>query len=510
MPRRICAASLALLVLFSSSTVALAAQSAEINPFAPTLDQLNARFARIQQEVDRLHGVGMDSAANEMAQRLQYYKDQLAGRVPSLIAWPELDGVAVHAAGSATVEIHPTDRPVILAIGGYNPVQWTLNVFPGARLQRVMVSMYEGVLMPLNVPAGVPVELYSNPNIGNTYFDFYDRAGSDYVQSVQNIFGLTGLAPSSLQGSYSPPATAFSIGTGSEYAGQRVLYESQPLYKQAAAYQLGQDRQAAEQYRFTGLYTTYSTFGSAERHVAQLTPTHAVDGTILPRSLSYRYIAVDPRGPTYYGWTSTTRLPVVFDPITGAERQLPTAGSDPLHDIQGVTFDTKGNRLVLPHYSNAGNGRGLMFYYPDRAVWEFGPLTNQIYSPNALTYSAAQDAYFSLDSATTFGAIRLDRFDITGAFVGRTELSHFITCGYDTCQLASAGDRLILTVPPAIDYNDPLLPALAHSYLIDPSNGNVTILGSLPEPTALLFMSATSIFLLARARLPSRQPGGCW
>src|SRR5258706_12358452 len=43
-----------------------------------------------------------------------------------------------------------------------------------------------------------------------------------------------------------------------------------------------------------------------------------------------------------------------------------------------------------------------------------------------------------------------------------------------------------VAMPPAPDLYDPLSPPLPHSYLIDPANGNVTILGALPEPRGMM------------------------
>src|SRR5213075_249701 len=113
MPGCIRAACVAMVLSCAFCDQALAVTSAENNPFAPTLDQVQARFARIQMEVDRLRAAGLNSAADAMGQNLQHFKDELAGRAPSLIAGEELDGVSVHAAGNVTVRVHATGRPIV-------------------------------------------------------------------------------------------------------------------------------------------------------------------------------------------------------------------------------------------------------------------------------------------------------------------------------------------------------------------------------------------------------------
>src|SRR5205823_3309510 len=145
-------------------------------PFASTYDQVNARLARIQQEVDRLFAVGNFAAANDMSRELGHFRGELGGIEPSLIAGPELDAVGMYTANgdSPIVEVRPTDRPVVLALGAYELVHWTLQVMPGASLQKVIVSGYDDVAMPGGVPAGVPVELSSHLTSGTgNYFYFY-------------------------------------------------------------------------------------------------------------------------------------------------------------------------------------------------------------------------------------------------------------------------------------------------------------------------------------------------
>src|SRR2546423_1599742 len=118
--------ALAAVLLLSISLEVKAAPSAEINPFASTYDQVQARMARIQQEVDRLRAAGMFAAADDMSRKLGHFHGELGGIDPSLVPGPELDAIGMYTAYTDTpiVEVRPSDRPIVLALGAYELVHW--------------------------------------------------------------------------------------------------------------------------------------------------------------------------------------------------------------------------------------------------------------------------------------------------------------------------------------------------------------------------------------------------
>jgi hypothetical protein len=496
-------ALLALIMSLVLSVDALAAQSAEINPFAPTIDQVNSRFLRIEQEVDRLRAAGLNNAADLMAGKLQHFKDQLAGRAPSLISGPELDVVSVYggsaAGGIASVLVHRTERPVVLALTSYETVQWTVSLAPGASLSRIIVAGYEGAFPPANVPANVPVEVYSYATHGGAYsFNLYDRLEREYPLRLQRLINLTGLFPSTSQEEFRYAGTPLAVGAGSaEWAAQRVLTEMHPLYKEATAFQLAQDREAADQFRFTGLYTTYSKDGSSiSTRLAEMTPLRAIN---VFSPLVTSSVAVDPRGPTYYS-TTNSGTPVKYNPVTGQTTPLDTSLPNVLERAGGLTFDTKRNRLLMINVTGESSQSGFLFFHPDDGSWSSikFPFGTQNF-PRSMTYSAAFDAYFGLmqDFAGTVNLLRYDPIDLRTSEI---ELSQFIRCASITCRLTAAGDQLVLMQAPVVDLYEPLLPPLPHSYLIDPATGNVTLLGALPEPQGLLVLLGACAALFRRLR----------
>jgi len=476
---------------------ALGAMSAENNPSAPTGIQAGARMARIQQEVDRLRATGMFAQADAMSDRLQHFRLQVALLEGSQVSGPELDAIGMYKANgdSPVVKIHETDRPVVLVLSGHDLIHWTLNVDPGAKLQKVIVSGSVGAEMPSGVPAGVPVEVFSSS------FYFYSETDHSFGDAARAMYAMTGLPPTTMQ-AVDYRGQQFAVGgTSVEWSQERVLSELQPLYKEATAPQLAQDRAGADQYRFTGLYRTYLPDGTpSSARVAQMTPLGAIEGTIQPKSVNYASIAVDPRGPAYYAMSASLHSPVRFDPVTGQETAVKVPSW--IRSITGMTFDTRRNQLVMiAAFFSENPGGGLVSYSPDDGTWQaLPPVTGFAYPPLiSWNYSPAGDFYFSLAKKSDGGMV-LNRLDATGTRAVQIELSQFINCGINPCQVAASGDRLILIASPVVDYYEPLSPLAPHSYLIDPANGNVSFLGALPEPGGMMAVLGLGILLRRRTR----------
>ena len=369
---------------------------------------------------------------------------------------------------------------MVLALGAYELVHWTLQVFPGANLQKVIVSGYDGAAMPSGVPAGVPVELSSYNTTGpGTYFYFYNKSETSFADAVKTMYQKTGLPATTTQMLDHYLGQPFAVGGNTvEWSQERVLSEMQPLYKEASAYQLAQDRTAADAYHFTGLYHVYTANGDWVRtRVGEMTAVKAIN--LRPLSTDYFYMGVDPRGAgTYYGYHPGHTLER-FDPNTGQTTALP-AYSGNFGAILGMAFDTLRNRLAIST-AGADSANGFLFFNPDAGTWQRTALGTSLGNTKSLTYSAVNDAFYAVETGAN-DAISLYRYD--AATLARTQigLSQFLSCFRDRCELAASGDRLVLISPPTVDAYEPLSGPVQHSFLIDPATGNVTILGAVPEP----------------------------
>jgi len=240
--------------------------------------------------------------------------------------------------------------------------------------------------------------------------------------------------------------------------------------------------------------------------VAQFTPQGPIAGTFLPGSApsamqrkSPEFVAVDPRGPTYYtgfGWHSGVG-PVRFDPATGTATPIAVPNPDTLSWPTGLAFDTTRNRLIL---SNLGGAGALWAYSPEQDRWSMLSSLDNV-DMWGTTYSAAEDRLYALTSTS-----QLVRYTPEGRPAGTVKLDPLLPSGLDLreSQLIAAGDQLVLLSQPVADLFDPSLPPVQRSFLIDPHSGAVTSLGPIhlvPEPaTAALGAAACGALLLRRQR----------
>jgi hypothetical protein len=268
---------------------------------------------------------------------------------------------------------------------------------------------------------------------------------------------------------------------------------------------------------FYGLYFEPSAKNPSQLvpRVAQFTPQGPIAGTFLPGPApsamarnSPEFVAVDPRGPTYYtgfGWHSGVG-PVRFDPAAGTGTPITVPNPDTLSWPTGLAFDTTRNRLIL---SNLGGTGALWAYSPEQDRWSMLSSLNNV-DMWGTTYSAAEDRLYALTSTS-----QLVRYTPEGRPAGTIRLDPLLPSGLNLreSQLIAAGDQLVLLSQPVADQLDPRLPAVQHSFLIDPHSGAVTALGPIhlvPEPaTTALGAAACGAFLLGRRRRTAERGSCC-
>jgi len=109
--------------------------------------------------------------------------------------------------GQTEVAITYNAAPVVLALLGADPVEWTIEVAPGVVLQKVILAgQYRQELKGL--PPGVPVEVHNRESYGcetctqvGPGFHGYDPNSGEYRQAMQRLRTLAGQLPASLQAS---------------------------------------------------------------------------------------------------------------------------------------------------------------------------------------------------------------------------------------------------------------------------------------------------------------------
>ena len=499
--------------------VGTASQAADLlpaaDPYAPAGLRVEGQFARIEQEIARLRGAGLSADADRMASELSYFRGLSAGTTTSRLAGPRLDwiGVAEGPQGSESapvdVMVRATGGPTTLALTSSDPVAWRLNVEPGAQIDRVIVYGAQGVSPPANVPANVPVELYSNAS-SQGLVNAYQKSFESYYPAVRALQARTGFTSFSLQGAYDPVGKSFSVGEGnSDWRAQHVLAEMRPLYEQALVFEKAEQRAQVGGYRFTGLlhtpldgsgpqgFPTWPPFLIPRRtDIAEFTPLGPVRTTARLRE-HVEQLTQDPESGRYFGlaWRKVHEV----DLATGQSVPLPDEpGSS--SSTRGLTFDTKRNRLVA---ATVGTGGGLYTYGPDDQKWSL-LRSIDIIDFQALTYVAAEDAFYGVNEGWhTSSQANLIRFDADGRETFRTPIATRLRIGgHWGNQVFPVGDNLGLLTNPLPDLDRPDLPPQTWFLVIDPQNGEVLYSGAIaiPEPGVVTLVAGCALLLVRRRR----------
>jgi hypothetical protein len=464
------------------------------NPMAPTVNQVQGRFGVISQEISRRQQIGDSAGAAAMQAQLQHFQNQLAGTEPSSETGPELDLAGIYQSfgayyGNAYVHLQTTDRPIVLAIGGYEPTNWTLQIDPGVQLQKVIVSNPNQQLS--NLPPGIPV-------VNANYHDLWFGDVKDwqyFPRAAQSLYWMTGLGVASVQGQYDYAGPAFQIGpSNADWRAQRVLRDMNGLYKQATEYQRGQAANFVSGMEFIG-------FSRSDGAIARMSPLKVKQLLSTDISASLKHIAVDPAGPNYYGLSGDQLVHV--DPASGSVTNIPQPAE--IEWASGLTFDTMRNRVIVGTLSGEG---GLYAYSPETQTWA-APVSLNHVDIKALTYSAAEDCLYAIRMSWSdrwvFGA-ELLKLSMTGQLLASIELSQPLPplSNLDSVQLHVTGEYLTVLTSHAFDLYTPELGSYPRSFVIYPSSGDVMYYDSfpvLPEPAAgAVMMILMAAGLRRRAR----------
>jgi hypothetical protein len=452
---------------------------------AALLKNVEAQVAAVEHEVKRLRAAGKNAEADRIAARLQHLRHHAAGKPAPASDAAELHLVGVHEGAlpagvkrgvrlnpqrGATVDVHFTDRPVILAVCSYNPVKWEIRLAKGVRLQKVIVAGYHQQDWAA-LPPGVPVERYTHEGQGSKhYFDAYKPDNERYPRAVRELKRLTGLEVSTFQGAYTAPAKPFVLGPqNGDWRSQRLLTDLRRLHEDATADERARFVESIQALHFKAIYWIPSDKPlSLTSSLAEFTPTGPIahSMTALPPDLTH--VAIDPKGPVYYGIAGHSV--VRFDLKTHGKEELRIGGDLPkLSRPGGLTFDTKRRRLVLP------SGGHMYAYDPAAGTWSHLREMRGVFL-QSFTYSAEEDCCYGL--TTTFGDERIPelyRYDTSLGLIrlGRLEVELPPSTGLQpSAQLIAVGRHLLLLSQP--EPGDRNKTGQMHCRLIDPRSLKAT------------------------------------
>lgn len=372
---------------------AAAGATAPAKPSGPLSRELQSQLAAVGHEVQRLRQAGDAAAAEELAAQLQHFRDRADGKAASRGEGPEVHVVglyegelpaglkrrpgapppgqpAVHPVGTAVVELHPTDRPVVLVLCAYEPVKWELRPVDGAKPHKLILAGYYDQQVA-GLPDGVPVEHYSHEGGGSAdYFYVYSKDLEAFPRVVRTVRRLTGLHVCTFQGRYAYKGKPLVVGPpNGDWQTQRLLNDLRPVYLAAVAHERARRREAVAAVRFTAMHQTWVDEHQVAGSVGDFTPAGPVADTLRPLPSHVSHVAVDPEGPTHYSMTAggLARLDLKAG---GRPVRIPEDPALPkLSWSRGLAFDTKRRRLVLASFD--GGGGRLYAYHPGDAKWTF-------------------------------------------------------------------------------------------------------------------------------------------
>lgn len=120
------------------------------------------------------------------------------------VAAGALRGEDGDAVGSVRVVVHPTTKPVVLALSSYDPVRWELSLEPGARVAHVLTQGYYDQEV-IGLPSGVSLTQIDRDEVCSYAYGWetrHNRGGSSYSTAIASIRERTGLVERSFQGCY--------------------------------------------------------------------------------------------------------------------------------------------------------------------------------------------------------------------------------------------------------------------------------------------------------------------
>jgi hypothetical protein len=449
--------------------------------------QAEAQLGAIERHVTRLRAAGKTTEAADLADRVRHFRDRVknkaaAGTEPELHLIGLYEGSyppgvghggGFHPQGSAVVEVHVTDRPVVLALCSYEPVKWQVRLGKGVQVQRVVLAgMHDQEAAGL--PSEIPIEKHVGPARARGGFYVHEKDASNYPWAAGRLRQLTRLPISTFQGTYAYRGQPFVLGPQNEtWHLKRILTDLAPLYRTAVT---------GGALRFRAMSWTRLDRDRLTGQVGEFTLAGPVAGSLQSLPAEVVHLAIDPAGPTYYAIVD--HRVVQIDPKRQRAIELPIGGGLPrLSWPCGLTFDTRRERLVLTSLG----GVGYMYAYsPATKKWSLLTDMKDV-DLTCFTYSPEEDCFYALCERPR-GAIdpTLFRYGPDGQILGRLRLPVGMPPldhqgkGF---QMIPVGRQLAILPPPIPHRWDPDAPSEALCHVLDPKTGRVTYSGPLTPQT---------------------------
>jgi hypothetical protein len=491
---------------------------------ATRVKEMDEKFAAVEREVARLRALGAagDARADALESALRGLRDRRADNavvkdekqelhvvgVHEGLRPGDLDQVAAAAAvaatgpttqpqqrrrrreklagrGTAVVEVQATGRPIVLVISAYEPVKWEVRVAKDADLRKVVVGGYYDQEVT-GLAEGTTVEMHTHQGGSASFFYTYGQSSDGHREALPKLRTLTGLEPSTVQGTYKYTGEPLVVGPGSdEWVRQRILADLDPLHRRSIAWELAKRREAVADRRFTAIkFGNDRMARAAAPALAEFTPIGPIEENQRPLPPRTTAVATDPGDGTLYALTAQGVLRI--DGKTGEQKTI--TPNDPelprMTRPAALAFDSKRRRLVV---TTPGFRDAVMYAY-DVAAEKWSVLVDlEGIELNGLVYSPKDDCFYGVPGRMMRHKNMLIRYTPDGEADQLIVLSKPTGSGDmgppdGSTQLIPVGDKLVLL--PALSVfamagRPGTTPPRRECYVIDPRTGDVTYSGKL-------------------------------
>ncbi|MCI0361884.1 MAG: hypothetical protein L0211_25665 [Planctomycetaceae bacterium] len=326
----------------------------------PATEQLTDRVQAIADGIAQLNSANQANQAGDMQAQLDRILAQREGPypldgAPQLHAigmycggdpWVPVEGLRARGRSTARIKITHRSAPLTLAFCAYFPVHWILEVEPDVQIERVILGGHYQQLIE-GLPSGVAIEgqVHANPD---PVYEFFAETTLQGLPVADRLQELTGHWPTTFQITRQFGGTPMVIGPGGdEWTAAMTMHALGPLYQEAVREGRTNLARQLVNHTFTDVSCKVVQRGDvAETSLAQ----HSIFGpyadSMQPLERGTPQLAIDPRGPTLFGFRENQGL-AVYEPQSGIARPWPVKSVEfRAHRDTYLAFDTKRNRLL--------------------------------------------------------------------------------------------------------------------------------------------------------------------
>jgi hypothetical protein len=442
-----------------------------VHPFdlRPAVEQLRDREMVIRDRIEELHLYGRTPEAEELESRLDRTLASREGPYP-------VDGKRqLHAVGiyNGRPHIHVTYQggPVILVLCAGEATHWKVDLGPGVRLERVVISGHKRQTIE-GISDEVPLHGH------HRRYTFYAADPRDVPPVAEELRKLTKLTPTTFLTAHDLGNEPFAVGPeNDEWSATMTLAALDPVYQDAVREPRAKLAAELVAQSFPELHCVP---GSNPLGMNTSFAVHSVFGpyatTLQPLDESTIRFTVDPRGPSLFGfdWRGAEGI-VTLDPRSGRVEPWPVAGLEvrPHYD-SCLAFDTRRNRLLV-----WGEDLSAVDVLRKQATL----IRNGNPGIFALAYRSDDDRLYALCPSDDHRGLFADciselrTFNHLGAELSRVEIVPPIPAdrwpiSRGSVKLIVVGDKLIVLHLGMKDTNGSFLPS-STNYVIDPKTGKL-------------------------------------